>query len=169
MCWVPKTLLDLLPPPATVGTFCPPLCSTPSDFRWGLIFDQTASLGTLRMCWGYPQASMGAVSPIPRIVACGVWGVGPLSLFLQRCCLPAVWGSVSCLLLLYGLVFWGCTIPLRGGGFDGESTLLAWATGWRQPTGARVTPVGVWGVSTEVVELAGCRLSLPVGSRHIEP
>jgi hypothetical protein len=51
------------------------------------------------------------------------------------------WGFVSCLPQLYGLAFWGCTIPLRGGGFDGESTPLAWAAGWRQPSGARVTPV----------------------------
>jgi hypothetical protein len=46
-----------------------------------------------------------------------------------------VWGLVSCLPQLYGLAFWGCTIPLRGGGFDGELTPLAWAAGWRQLLG----------------------------------
>jgi hypothetical protein len=100
--------------------------------------------------------SMGSVFLIPQIVACGVWGVGLFSLTLQRSGLPVVWGFVSCLLQLYGLTFWGCTIPLRGGGFDGESTPLAWAAGWRQPSGAGVTPEMVWGISTGVVELAGC-------------
>jgi hypothetical protein len=79
-----------------------------------------------------------------------------------------VLGLVSCLPQLYGLAFWGCTIPLWGGGFDGESTPLAWATGWRQPSGARVTPVVVWGVSTGVVKLVGCRLSVSVSSCRIE-
>jgi hypothetical protein len=78
------------------------------------------------------------------------------------------WWFVSCLLQLYGLMSWRCTIPLWGGGFDGDSTLLAWATGWRQPSGACVMPVVVWGVSTGVDELAGCQLSLSVSSRRIE-
>jgi glucose/arabinose dehydrogenase len=51
---------------------------------------------------------------------------------------------------------------------DSESTLLAWATGWRQPSGACVMPVVVWGVSTGVDELAGHRLLLSVSSRRIE-
>ena len=140
-----RALLDLLPPPATVGTFRSPLCSMPSDFRWGLIFDQTVSYGTPGMLQGAPQASTGSVSPIPQIVACGVWGVGPLSLDLLWSCVLAAWGSVSYPFHLYGLAFWGCTIPPQGGGFDGESTLPVWATGWRQNSGAGVTPVVVWG------------------------
>jgi hypothetical protein len=128
-----------------VGTSSSPLCTTPSDFRWSLIFDQTASYGTPRWLWGSPQAPKGGVSPIPRIVACGVWGVGPLPLVLQWSCLPVVWGVVSCLFCLYGLAVWGCTIPLWGGGFDGEATPLVWATGWGQNSGSCVTPGVVWG------------------------
>jgi hypothetical protein len=75
---------------------------------------------------GLSKAALGSVFPIPRIVACGVWGVGPFSLILQGGCLSVVWGFVSYLLQLYGLTSWGCTIPLRGGGFNGESTPLAW-------------------------------------------
>jgi hypothetical protein len=88
-----------------MGTSSSPLCTTPSDFRWGLIFDQTASYGTPRWLRGSPQAPKGGVSPIPRIIACGVWGVGPLSLVLQWSCLPVVWGFVSCFFCLYGLFF----------------------------------------------------------------
>jgi hypothetical protein len=97
------------------------------------------------MLWGSPQVSMGSASPIPWSAVRGIWGVGPFSLILQRGCLSVVWGVVSYLLQLYGLASWGCTIPLRGGGFDGESTPLAWATGWRQPSGVCVTPVVMWG------------------------
>jgi hypothetical protein len=140
----------------------------PSDFRWGLIFDQTTSYGTPGLPWVYPKAALGSVFPIPQIVACGVWGVGPFSLSLQGGCLSVGWGFVSCLLQLYGLASWGCTIPLWGGGFDSESTPLAWATGWRQPSGARVTLVVVWGVSTGVIKLVGCRLSVSVSSCCIE-
>jgi hypothetical protein len=57
--------------------------------------------------------------------------------------------------------------PSLGGGFDGELTLLAWAAGWRQPSGACVTLVVLWGVSTGVVKLAGCRFPLSVSSRRI--
>jgi hypothetical protein len=138
-----------------------------SDFRWGLILDQTASYGTSRMLRGLPQVSMGPASPIPWSAIRGIWGVGPFSLILQRSCLPAVWGPVSCLLQLYGLMSWGCTIPLRGGGFDSELTPLAWAAGWRQPSGACVTPVVLWGVSTGVIKLVGCRFPLSVSSRRI--
>jgi hypothetical protein len=105
---------------------------------------------------GLPQVSMGSASPIPWGAVRGIWGVGPFSLTLQRSSLSVVWGFVSCLLQLYGLTSWGCTIPLRGGGFDSESTLLAWVAGWRQPSGACVTPEVVWGVSTGVVKLVGC-------------
>jgi hypothetical protein len=117
----------------------------PSDFRWGLILDQTASYSTPRWLQGLPQAPKGGVSPIPWIVACGIWGVGPLSLFLQWGCLPAGWGAVSCPFCFYGLMVWGCTIPLWGGGFDGEATPPVWATGWGQNSGSCVTPGVVWG------------------------
>jgi hypothetical protein len=128
-----------------VGTSCSPLCSMPSAFRWHLIPDQTASYGTPGWLQGSPQAPMGLVFLIPQIIACGIWGVGPLSLVLQWGCLPAVWGAVSCLFCLYGLVVWGCTIPLWGGGFDGEATLPVWAAGWRQNSGVHVMPEVVLG------------------------
>jgi hypothetical protein len=108
------------------------------------------------MLRGSPQVSMGPIFLIPWSTVRGIWGVGPFFLILQRSCLPVVWGLVSCLLQLYGLASWGCTIPLRGGGFDSESTPLAWAAGWRQPSGACVTPVVLWRVSTGVIKLAGC-------------
>jgi hypothetical protein len=149
------------------GELRSPLCMTLSNFRWGLILDQTASYRTSRMLWGSPQVSMGPTFPIPLSAIRGIWGVGPFSLTLQRGCLPVVWGFVSCLLQLYGLAPWGCTIPLWGGGFDSESTPLAWATGWRQPSGVCVTPVVVWGVSTGIVQLAGCRFPLSVSPCHI--
>jgi hypothetical protein len=151
-----------------MGTFSSPLCTMLSDLRWGLISDQTASHGTSRMLWGSPQVSMGSAFPIPWSAVRGIWGVGPFSLILQRGCLSVVWGVVSYLLQLYGLASWGCTIPLRGGGFDSESTPLAWATGWRQPSGVCVTPVVMWEVSTGVDKLAGCRFLLSVSSRCIE-
>jgi hypothetical protein len=116
----------------------------PSDFRWGLILDQTASYGTLRWLQGLPQAPKGDVSPIPQIVACGVWGVGPLSLNLQGGFLPMAWEVVSCLFCSYGLAFWGCITPLRRGEFDGEMTLLVWAADWGQNSGSCVTPEVVW-------------------------
>jgi hypothetical protein len=149
------------------GKLHSPLCSTLSDFRWGLILDQTVSYGTSRMLQGSPQVSMGSTSPIPWGAVHGIWGVGPFVLILQRSCLPVVWGLVSCLLQLYGLTSWGCTIPLQGGGFDGESILLAWATGWRQPSGVCVTPVVVWGVSTGIVQLVGCQFLLSVSPCRI--
>jgi hypothetical protein len=128
-----------------MGTSSSPLCMMPSDFRWGLIPNQTASYSTPRRLRGSPQASMGGVFPILQIVACSVWEVGPLSLSLWGCCLLAAGGSVSCSFCLNGLVLWGCTIPLWGGGFDGEATLPVWATDWRQNSGVCVTPGVVWG------------------------
>jgi hypothetical protein len=149
------------------GKLRSPLCTTLSDFRWSLIPDQTASHGTSRMLQGSPQVSMGSTFPIPWGAVRGIWGVGPFSLILQRGCLSVVWGSVSYLLQLYGLASRGCTIPLWGGGFNGESTPLAWATGWRQSSGARVTPGVVWGVCTGFVQLVGCRFPLSVSPCHI--
>jgi hypothetical protein len=127
-----------------MGTSSSPLCTMPSDFRWGLIFNQTASYGTPRWLRGPPQAPKGSVSPIPQIIVCGVWGVGPLSLVLQWGCLSVVWGIISYLFCLYGLMVWGCTIPLWGGGFDGEVTPPVWATDWGQNSGSCVTPGVVW-------------------------
>jgi hypothetical protein len=97
------------------------------------------------MLRGSPQVSMGLVSPIPQIVACGVWGVGPLSLFLWGSSLSAAGGLCSFLFCLNGLTPWGCTIPLWGCGFDGETTLPVWAAGWRQDSGVGVTLGVVWG------------------------
>jgi hypothetical protein len=128
-----------------VGTSSSPLCTMPSDFRWGLILDQTTSYGTPRWLQGSPQAPKGGVFLISWIVACGIWGVGSLSLSLWRSCLLAAGRSVPCLFCLNSLILWGCTIPLWGGGFDGEATLPVWATGWRQNSGVCVTPGVVWG------------------------
>jgi hypothetical protein len=97
------------------------------------------------MLRGSPQVSMGSASPIPWSAVRSIWEVGPLPLGLQWSCLPVVWGAVSCLFCLYGLMVWGCTIPLWGGGFDGEATLPVWATDWGQNSGPCVTPGVVWG------------------------
>jgi hypothetical protein len=88
---------------------------------------------------------MGCVFPIPWIVVRGIWGVGPLSLVLQWGCLSVVWGIVFYLFCLYGLAVWGCTIPLWGGGFDGEATPPVWVADWGQNSGMCVTPGVVWG------------------------
>jgi hypothetical protein len=96
------------------------------------------------MLWGSPQASMGSASPIPRIVVRGVWGVSPLSLFLWWSFFSAAGGPGPSLFCLNGLTFWGCTVPLWGGGFDSESTLPVWAAGWGQDSGVGVTPGVVW-------------------------
>ena len=63
------------------------------------------------MLWGYPPASKEFVSPIPQIVACNVWGVGPLSLGLLWGYPPAGWGFITCHLWLYGLALWGMHRP----------------------------------------------------------
>jgi hypothetical protein len=53
-------------------------------------------------------------------------------------------GSGPSLFCLNGLTLWGCTVPLWGGGFDGESTLPVWAAGWGQNSGVGVTLGVVW-------------------------
>jgi hypothetical protein len=116
----------------------------PSAFRWGLIFDQTAPYHAPGMLRGSPQASMGSASLIPRIVVRGDWGVSPLSLFLWWSSFSAAGGPGPSLFCLNGLAFWGCTVPLQGGGFDGESTLPVWAAGWGQDSGVGVTLGVVW-------------------------
>jgi hypothetical protein len=75
---------------------------------------------------------------------CGVWEVGPLSLFLWGSSLSAAGGLCSFLFCPNGLILWGCTIPLREGGFDGETTLPVWAAGWGQDSGVGVMPGVVW-------------------------
>jgi hypothetical protein len=123
-----------------------PLCTTPSDSRWGLIVDQTAPFHTLGMLRGLPQVSKESILPIPQIVACNIWGVGPFSLGLLQGSPQSTLGISYCLLGLYGPVFWGCTILLWEGGLDGEATPPAWATGWRRLSGAWITAGVVGGV-----------------------
>jgi hypothetical protein len=86
------------------------------------------------------------------------------------CGLGTCFLSTSALLVS---TFWGCTIPLlRGGGFDGELTPLAWAAGWRQASGVCVQHpvVSVGKVSTRrSSSLRACRPPplLSVSSCHI--
>jgi hypothetical protein len=98
------------------------------------------------MLRGLPQVFKESILPIPQIVACNVWGVGPFSLGLLQGLPQATLGISYCLLGLYGPVFWGCTILLWEGGLDGEATLPAWATGWRRLSGAWITAGVVGGV-----------------------
>ena len=124
-CRRTPSLLDLLPQHATVGTSSSPLCSTPSASPWGLIFDQTTLLHPAMLLRGLPQAAKWSVYPIPQIVACNVWGVGPIALTCSGIFPLQVGGMLSVSSGPTVSVSGGGTIPLWGGGFDGESTPLA--------------------------------------------
>ena len=92
------------------------MCTAPSDFIWGLIFDQTTPFYSLRLLRCPPQAAKGSVQPIPQIIARNVWWDGRFVSEVLRGYAPSTQRHVPHPFELYGPEQWVASSSFGGVG-----------------------------------------------------